>query len=133
MEIVEGEFETRTVRCQADCGQWYKRPQEKRTDVNLAVHLVSDSWCDLMDTVLLICADSDLVPAVEFLKYEHGRRIILVDPPRRHSDDLAKLADARLHLTSSDLNQSQLPNPVEFQNRRNKTKRLHAPPDWTSN
>lgn len=130
LEVVPGTFEMRKVQCRGACGEWYKRPQEKRTDVNLATHLVADSYEDLFDTAFVLCADSDIIGAVEMIQQRHGRRVVLIDPPRRHSDELAALADSHLHITKSRLGQCQLPDPVEYPNRRGKVQRLHCPESW---
>lgn len=129
IEIIPGVFEKRQVQCQSECGRWYRRPQEKRTDVNIATHLVSDAYEDRFDTFILICADSDLVPAADHLIRRHGKRMILIDPPRRHSDELAELAHAHLRVSSSRLNQSQLPDPVEIPKRKG-TRRIYKPDTW---
>lgn len=130
LEVIPGSFEMRDVKCQGSCGEWYKRPQEKRTDVNLATHLVADSYDDVFDLAVVLCADSDIFTAVEMVQQRHGRKVTLVDPPKRHSSELAGLADHHLHITRAWLNQSQLPDPVEYSNRRGKVQRIHCPESW---
>lgn len=129
IDVVSGEFETRQVKCGV-CGVWYKRPQEKKTDVNIATHLVADALENRFDRAYLLCADADLEPAVKFVVDRCGKSLTLIDPPRRHSSDLAALADAHLHVNVSLLRQCQLPNPVVFQNRRGKVRRIHRPEKW---
>lgn len=128
VEIVTGEYASRKVQCQV-CGAWYARRQEKKTDVNLATHLVADFYQNVFDRFLLICADADLVPAVEHV-IAGGRPMMLVDPPRRHSTELASLAAPHLHVSASWLRQHQLPNPVEWVTGQGKTRRLHRPSSW---
>ena len=135
IEIVEGEFEQRPVQCR-ECLQWYKRPQEKKTDVSIATHLVSDAYEGEVggryDEVLLICADSDLVPAVDFIRRRHGKWIFLVDPPRRHSADLAAISDQHIYVQRRQLRDCQLPNPVEYNSKKGKPMRIHAPEGWVA-
>jgi hypothetical protein len=131
VQVILGAFETRRVQCKK-CEQWYKRPQEKRTDVNVATHLVADSYEDVFDIAVLICADGDLVPAVEHIQQRHGREVILVDPPRRHSDELAEIADSHLHVPRSWLSTAQLPSPVELEKSRNRVKRYYRPAEWSA-
>lgn len=126
---IVGEFEMRRVKC-ADCGKWYKRPQEKQTDVSIAVHLIADAYEGRMDTVYLICADSDLVPAVTFIRERFGTRVVLIDPPKRHSDDLAALADRHWHFSRTHIASSQLPNPVEHEYRPGRWRRYYMPDEW---
>lgn len=130
VQVISGSFEHRRVKCQGTCGEWYRRPQEKKTDVNLATHLVADSYEDLFDVALLYSADADLGPAVELIRERHGRRVVLFDPPKRHSRELADLSDRHLHVSKQDLARSQLPDPVEWVTPRGKTRRVHRPPSW---
>lgn len=129
VRVIRGAFEMRDKQC-PNCENWYKRPQEKRTDVNIATHLLADAFDDTFDTAYLVCADADLVPAVSLVKQRFGKTFVLIDPPRRHSDELAILADHHWHFLRSHLNQCQLPNPVEYQSRRGKTKRIYRPDSW---
>lgn len=130
VEVIPGAFEQREVQCRV-CSQWYKRPQEKRTDVNIATHLIVGAFDDQYDTAYLVSADADLVPAVAFIKERFGKRFVLIDPPRRHSDELAAIVDHHWHFTESHLRQSQLPDPVEYLNRRRKVRRIYRPGDWS--
>jgi uncharacterized LabA/DUF88 family protein len=124
-----GSFEQRKVKC-AECQKWYKRSQEKRTDVNIATHLVADAHDELFDAIYLMSADADLVPAVEHIKSRFGTRITLIDPPRRHSDDLKSVCDRHFHIARSALNQSQLPDPVERPTPSNRMRRYFKPAEW---
>lgn len=131
VEILAGEFQKKPMRC-PKCEKWFKVWQEKKTDVQLATHLVADACQDAFDTFILCTADSDLVPAAEYVKRRLGKWFILVDPPRRHSDDLADLADQHLHSREHFYRQSQLPDPVEHPTPRGRIARIHRPPLWTT-
>jgi uncharacterized LabA/DUF88 family protein len=124
-----GTFEQRKVKC-AECKKWYKRNQEKRTDVNIATHLVADAHDRLYDAIYLMSADADLVPAIEHIKDRFGIRVTLIDPPRRHSDDLKSVCDRNFHIDSSMFNQAQLPDPVERVTPSGRIKRYYKPSDW---
>jgi uncharacterized LabA/DUF88 family protein len=129
LEPIFGRFEMRDIQCQL-CNEWYKRPQEKWTDVNIATHLVADAHANAFDTALLVSADADLVPAVQHIKERWGKRVILIDPPRRHSDDLAKNTDGHWYFARRDLNQCQLPDSIEYRTSRRKLRRYERPEDW---
>lgn len=129
IEVIRGEFEARKVKCRK-CGEWYKRPQEKKTDVNLATHLIVDGFDDRYDRVILMTADSDLVPAAKVVVGRLVKALVLLDPPRRHCNELVELAHAHLHVGKSWMARAQLPNPVEFTNTRGKVKRLWRPDGW---
>jgi uncharacterized LabA/DUF88 family protein len=128
IEPIEGAFEMRRLRC-TECGRWYKRPQEKLTDVNIAVRLLADAHEDRLDTAFLLCADGDLVPAVEHVQ-ARGVGIALIDPPRRHSAELAALADRHWHISRAQMNGALLPDTVEHRARNGKVRRYHRPDEW---
>jgi uncharacterized LabA/DUF88 family protein len=125
---IRGSFELRSIKCSV-CSKWYKHPEERQTDVNIATHLVSDAYEDAYDTAYLVSADADLVPAVQFVRERRGKTVVLIDPPRRHSDALAAQSDRHWHFAESHLRQSQLPNPVEYE-KKAKVRRIYRPPSW---
>ena len=46
----------------------YLKPVEKRTDVNLALHIVSDARVQKPDAICIISGDTDLIPAMELVR-----------------------------------------------------------------
>lgn len=68
-------------------------PNEKMTDVYIAVEILTDAFQDLYDTALLISADSDLTPPLTAMKRLFpGKRIIVAFPPNRASQELKTVA-----------------------------------------
>lgn len=126
-----GAFEMRPARC-SHCETYFKRPQEKQTDVNMATHLVADAHEDRYDTAYIVCADADLAPAVSHVKDRLRKKVVLIDPPRRRSGELAVLADHHWHFPRSHLAGSQLPNPVVWLDRRGKERFIFAPDEWVA-
>jgi len=64
---IEGKYQLRDETCRANgCNQGleYKRPEEKKTDVNLAIEMVLDAIDGKADTMILVSGDSDQEPAV---------------------------------------------------------------------
>lgn len=130
MEIIDGTWTMKRVRC-TKCKRTFEVPQEKRTDVNLATHLVADAFLDRYDTFVLVTGDSDLIPAITYVRETFGKRFLLIDPPRRHDGTLRQIADQHLHSRKDFYRQSQLPDPVEYRTRGGKIKRIHRPPSWS--
>jgi uncharacterized LabA/DUF88 family protein len=104
--------------------------EEKGSDVNLAVHLVHDSWLNLYDCAIVISNDSDLAEAVRIVRREHHRVVGLMTPdganakqPRRTSRQLAQHATFVAHIRRSALAANQLPDPIPGT-------RLHKPASW---
>jgi len=129
VEIIAGEFVRKATDCSA-CGQTYKRPQEKKSDVSLACHLVADAFDHKLDVVFIVSADSDLTPAVELVKQRFGVNIRLLEVPGRHSKQLVRLADTHLHVTARMLSAAQLPDPVEYAGGGKKIRRIYRPAPW---
>lgn len=125
LEIVHGRYEDRPNRC-PQCGHKWPRPKEKMTDVNIATHMALDAEDDLFDTAFLLCADSDLAPAVDLVRERTGRKVIVISPPGRTSDYLARRGNAHLHFRKRDFARSQLPETVTDAEGRDFTR----PEDW---
>lgn len=99
---------------------WHR--EEKGSDVNLAVHLLNDAWCDLYDCVVLLSDDSDLAEPLAIVR-QMGKHVVLLSPialqekggrtpdvaKRLPARDLLKHADGYRHLSVKHLADSQLP------------------------
>ncbi|MDR0534849.1 MAG: NYN domain-containing protein [Puniceicoccales bacterium] len=72
--VVLGKYQNRTVTCRAPaCGRnlQYEVGEEKKTDVNIVVHLIDDALRDRMDCAVIVSGDSDLEPAVAWVRTNH--------------------------------------------------------------
>jgi NYN domain len=67
LQIIKGKYQKKLVRCQAECAQEYSVPREKKTDVNIAVHMISDCLETTLDSLVLVSDDSDLEPAIAWI------------------------------------------------------------------
>jgi uncharacterized LabA/DUF88 family protein len=91
--------------------------EEKETDVRIATKMISDVLENRCDISILVSADSDLVPPIEFIrqiKPEH--KIFIYFPPGRHSINLKSLSDGTKDLGSAFqiFNQCLLPESVQL-------------------
>ena len=57
-EIIKGKFYEKQIDCPV-CYSTFLRPEEKRTDVNIAVQMMGDCSLNNADMLVLVCADSD--------------------------------------------------------------------------
>ena len=74
---------------------------------------VEDATLRNYDTAIVISADSDLCPAVRSAKRLHPTaNIVVVFPPKRHSDELKKATDAAFTIGTANLRQAQLPQTI---------------------
>jgi uncharacterized LabA/DUF88 family protein len=111
--ILYGHYQASPRRCNR-CGHKEMVPNEKMTDVNIAVEILSDAYQDLFDTALLVSADSDLTAPILAVKnlFPH-KRIVVAFPPHRHSAQLERLAHAHLQIGRANLAKSVFPDKVQ--------------------
>ena len=94
-EVIRGKYYDKQISCKG-CGISFSKPKEKRTDVNISVNMVGDSALGLVDKIILISADSDLVPPIEFIKKHYPNiSIKIYFPPCNFSYDLKEIAKAK--------------------------------------
>ena len=87
-EIIKGKYYDKHIICPY-CQAAISKPEEKRTDVNLSVQIMGDCALNKTDVVILVSADSDLVPPLEFVqKHFPNKRIKIYFPPTGFSSDL---------------------------------------------
>ena len=87
-EIIRGKYLEKAIVCPF-CKGTINRPEEKKTDVNISVRMVADCVLNKTDKIVLISADSDLIPPLEFIQehYKHiGIKVYF--PPSNYSNDL---------------------------------------------
>jgi NYN domain len=121
LTIVEGKFKTREVRCRVkNCqhrgNRIFKAPEEKRTDVNIALRLLDDAFMDRADRFVLVTGDSDLVPALDLVKerFPEKRLTLYVPAPSRvhvraGAKELRAAADRHRTLPIAAVKSAQLP------------------------
>lgn len=128
LEIHYGRFLAKQRQCRK-CGSGYDLYEEKKTDVNIACHLLADAFADRYDRIYIVSGDSDLVPAVEMMKQMTSRpRIIVANPPKRKSEELCRAADASFSIKEKSLRLSQLPETVISR----AGAKLSRPDKWTA-
>ena len=112
-EIFYGKYQLNPRYCQ-NCGFQDNVPNEKMTDVNIAVEMLSDAFNDKFDVALLISADSDLTPLIRSIKQMFPHKyIVVVFPPKRYSTELTTVADALLHINRAMLTRSVFPDKIK--------------------
>ena len=138
VEIKYGLFKNKNQHCKVssctlpNSQKKYKVPEEKGTDVNIALQMLDDSYQELCDRIILVSGDSDLVPAIEIVKKRHPRIKISVyipatNPKRGAACELRNSADHDHTLTPNNLMmQSQFPSSI----RMSPTKKIMKPSTW---
>lgn len=86
--IQYGQYKEKVVRCTVaacDCAglREFRVPEEKGTDVNIAVQMLDDAYQGLADRLVLVSGDSDLVPAIRTVKRRFPEIQVIVYVPAR--------------------------------------------------
>lgn len=89
VQVMLGKFKLKQVKCIVPgCSYPGSRvfdvPEEKRTDVNIALQLLDDANHDRADQFVVVSGDSDLVPALEMVKAQWPEKRLVVYVPSRH-------------------------------------------------
>ncbi|MFJ8757340.1 NYN domain-containing protein [Streptomyces cyaneofuscatus] len=109
LTIVEGRYQRKRMSCWS-CGANRTSYEEKETDVNIAVALMEIAASAVVDTVLVVSADSDLCPAVRSAQRVAPQlTIVPAFPPHRRSGELRLLLPSAFTIGETKLRQSQLP------------------------
>ena len=125
-EIYYGKYQLNPVKCR-NCGWQWQQPSEKKTDVNIAVEMLKDTYQDNFDVALLVSADSDLVPVIEAIREVFPeKRIIAAFPPGRSSKELANTANSCFTIGRARIAHSLFPEEVW----KAEGSVLKCPPSW---
>ena len=90
------------------------KTEEKGSDVNLAVHLLNDAWCDHFDCAVVVSNDSDMSESMRLTKEFHPNKTLgLITPGNKTSWQLLQHADFTRKINrDSLLKASQLPDKI---------------------
>jgi len=113
-----GKFLKKNVTCNV-CGNVHNTFEEKQTDVDIAVKMIADVVFDKCDISILVSADSDLIPPINFIKeFNPSHKIFVYFPPNRFSFELKNkaLRVVKLENHENKFSSSLLPEPVTLQN-----------------
>ena len=85
VNLVLGQFKDKFVKCKK-CGRTFTTKEEKETDVNVALRMVTDVILDRYDRAILISADTDLRAAIDSVKHHTpAKEVFVAAPPNRKS------------------------------------------------
>lgn len=121
VEVILGRFKNKNVKCGVStcptASKWYLMPEEKRTDVNIAVFIVDDAYRDVCDQFVIFSGDSDLVPAVNMVRQRFPKKKIIVyvpsqNPLRGAAVELRTSAHVHRTLPILLLSKSQFPDQI---------------------
>lgn len=112
-QMLYGKYQLNPRKC-PHCGFEDKVPNEKMTDVNIAVEMLTDAINDKFDIALLLSADSDLTPTVVAIRNTFmQKRVIVAFPPKRESAELSNVAHACIRIGRANFARSLFPDKVK--------------------
>jgi uncharacterized LabA/DUF88 family protein len=111
--MVMGHFKNKDRRCPS-CGHRWQGHEEKETDVNIALHMLTDAWKDVYDTALIVTRDSDMKPAFETVRrdFPHKEMVTVAPPMMGFSRDLSLAASSQRKITPDQVKQCRLPDRI---------------------
>ena len=116
LEIVYGKFLIdEAYRPRVDSEELVKvyLPEEKGSDVNLAVHMVYEATQDQYDVALVLTNDTDMSEAFRIVSTELEKTLILVQPKHvKTAKSLSQFCFDILKFESEDLVSNQLPDTI---------------------
>ena len=125
VDIHYGKHSDREQTC-PECDAVWQQPEEKMTDVNLAVEALGDAQDDLFDIALIVSGDTDLVGLVQAVgKRYPGKEVVIVFPGRR-ANALVTASSRSRSLSENALATSQFPDRVPTAS----GYVLERPPSW---
>jgi len=111
--IYYGTYQDNEIECRR-CGNIFPKPNEKKTDVNIAVEMLTDAFQNEFDKAILVSADSDLSAPITKVKCLFpDKQIVIAFPPARFSYELSKLAHAYFIVGRKKIADSVFPNHVK--------------------
>jgi len=112
LSIYYGKYQTNDITCNK-CGHIMFKPNEKMTDVNIAVEMLADAFMDSFDVAILISADSDLTGPIKHIrKLFPEKQVVIAFPPSRFSYELQKVANAAFPIGRKKFAESIFPDQV---------------------
>ncbi len=85
------------------------KTEEKGSDVNLALHLLSDGYKNAYDVAVVVSNDSDLLLPIQFVKKELGKMTGILNPQKYPSRVLTANADFVKNIRKGALSKSLFP------------------------
>lgn len=110
--IYYGHYQSQVEQCRR-CGHTYPYSNEKMTDVNIAVEILTDAYSGKFDTAMLVTGDSDLVPPINAVhNLFKDKRVFVAFPPNRFNVSVKNAAKGCMTIGRKKLKDAQFPEKV---------------------
>ena len=128
VHVVLGKFKERHKECR-HCGRVFMAPEEKETDVNIAIYLFYLAFKDKYDTAIVVSGDTDLTPAIKLTKKNFpNKKIGVFFPPGRgrYTKEMKQICDFHKLLKEEYFNGFRYPDEIVLP----EEKVLSVPSNW---
>lgn len=128
VEIIRGHFLTHKVTMPLADGSGtaeVTKTEEKKSDVNIAVHMLHDAYEDRYDLAVLVSNDSDLSEPLRIIRNKMHKQVGILNPHKRSSRELRKFANFNKTIRRGAIMACQLPQTMTDANGT-----FHKPDDW---
>ena len=120
-----------SISPQALCNKKYSAREEKKTDVNIAVQIMTACIEQSCNAIYLISGDNDLVPPLEAVRRLFPKiEISVLSPPHLKTQKLQKTCEHNdfnyRYINQANLRRALLPNPVVIRGHK-----YYCPNDWS--
>jgi len=118
LNVLYGGFTKKSVPNPNPPPKYLKLPKEKRSDVNLATHMVHDAWLGEYECAVLVSNDSDFAEALKIVKDAPLQKSVVLIVPRALEQDsstaqpLRDNADKVEYIYLSQIKAAQLPDNI---------------------
>lgn len=102
--------------------------EEKRSDVNLAVAMMLDAFRNEADSFVVVTGDSDQVGAIESVRHDFGKSVLVFNPHVTISNRLKQAASYYKNIPRDLPARCQLPDTIPCGPRGDRF--IHRPPAW---
>lgn len=112
VQVHDGGFKYNNISCRI-CGTSWRKPEEKESDVHLAVDIVADALQGKIDVAFVLTCDSDIAPAFRLCRELTAVQLVTVAfEPRQHSFELLQECDYKIYVQREHIRRSLLPKNV---------------------
>lgn len=114
-QLVYGHYKSKSKSCRR-CGHTWQTNEEKMTDVNIAVQMITGAVQNTYDRAILISGDSDLVPPIKTVQDIFNKKVFVAFPPNRHNHSVKSIANGSMVLGRGTLSKSQFASSITLSN-----------------
>ena len=123
---IYGKFKNKDKYCNL-CHKKYRSHEEKQTDVNIALHLLTEAIHNSYDKAIIVSGDSDLVPAIKAVKKLYPeKQFTVVVPLRMRSKEIIQTCDSHIKMKNYHIVSNRFDNNIQLADGSS----INCPKEW---